>query len=447
MAKTARIVLTVLLVCAVAAVAPGPVRADSAIEQRLRSQAKQAMSEFDQLEYERAKKLLLEAIVEAKRQRLQQSRVLADIYVNLGVVYFAGFEDVESARLAFLEALAIDPGVSIDRAYRTKAMAELLRESREETAQSPQEAAECASVRNLDHSPVAGAEPGVPARLEVLVAGRFGDVQVILRFRNPADEQFRALRMKRVGICKYEGAIPGDAVGGDAVHYYLEVQNRRERTVARSGSNRRPHVIAVNAPDDPGPAAIVRADRPSAAAARALFISFAAGSGAGYVNGKTEQTEVAIKCCLAADVVHIAPEIGIYLNPRTSLSAAARVGFPVLANRSGHSKIAAAGLLRLRYGLMPGPNGLHLSGLLGVGLMRHTIKLTDVTDDAGDVDTSASGPLLTGAGLGYVHSLSQTIRLLVEFNTIAGVPVAQIVGIEPNLAFQFDLNLGLVWDM
>ena len=111
MASLLRASVVLLLVLGLAGVNPAHAAPDA--EQQIRDHTQKAMEHFDMLEYELAKKLLLEAVVIAKKNRLTKTRVLADTYLYLGVVHFAGFEDVESARLAFMDAVIADGGAKL----------------------------------------------------------------------------------------------------------------------------------------------------------------------------------------------------------------------------------------------------------------------------------------------------------------------------------------------
>jgi hypothetical protein len=144
-------------------------------------------------------------------------------------------------------------------------------------------------------------------------------------------------------------------------------------------------------------------------------------------------------------VFHVFPELGFYLNRRLSVSVAARIGFPLDANRDEHSTAAPSGLLRVRYAVDETGNGLLVSGAVGGGVIRHTVKLDGVPMDEGDVDTSASGPLLAGAGAGYSKALGGPMRFLAELNAIVGIPVVEeFQQVKPNFAVQFDVNVGLI---
>jgi hypothetical protein len=145
------------------------------------------------------------------------------------------------------------------------------------------------------------------------------------------------------------------------------------------------------------------------------------------------------------------PEIGYYFTSRTSLSIAFRMGFAIGANIEGHATASPAGLLRLRHALREGGEGVVLSGAVGGGIIRHTVKVEEAAAGM-DTDTTASGPFLLGGGVGYVKKLSSMMSLIGELNGLAAIPggVEELGAcpgagcVKPHFGFQFDLNLGML---
>jgi hypothetical protein len=188
------------------------------------------------------------------------------------------------------------------------------------------------------------------------------------------------------------------------------------------------------------------ADRPK------LFLSLAAGTGAGYVTGETETAQSPVGCCFAPALLHVFPEIGYYISNQMAVSLAFRFGFPVGANIMGHATGAPAGLLRVRYALDPAGDGIQLTGAIGGGLLRHTVKIEDQAEDM-NVDTTASGPVMIGAGAAYVRPLSGPMKFVAELNALAaftaGVSeLGECPGtgcIRPSFGLQFDANLGILF--
>ena len=70
---------------------------DAATINEMKKLARQAMENYDLMEYEEAKKMFNKAILIAKKQRMGDHPLTAQLYLHLGIVYFSGFQDVESA--------------------------------------------------------------------------------------------------------------------------------------------------------------------------------------------------------------------------------------------------------------------------------------------------------------------------------------------------------------
>jgi len=179
-----------------------------------------------------------------------------------------------------------------------------------------------------------------------------------------------------------------------------------------------------------------------------VFLNVAVGTGGGFVTGVTEQQANEVKCCFAPALLHVFPEVGFYVSPKTSIGAAFRMGFPIGANIPGHSTAAPAALIRIRQSLGEGQDGLQVVGSIGGGVLRNTIKLSEAPADM-NTDIVASGPLLIGAGAAYTKALGGPIKFVAEANAIAGIPVIDKLGADPgfnlNFGVQVDVNLGLMF--
>src|SRR2546423_4060470 len=98
-------------------VAPRVAHADP--KKDIQQKIKEAMENYDLLEYEEARKLLNQALTIAKQKKLENDPVTAQVHLRLAIVYKAGLNDEESAKLSFLSAVQIDPKITIDAAYKT----------------------------------------------------------------------------------------------------------------------------------------------------------------------------------------------------------------------------------------------------------------------------------------------------------------------------------------
>ncbi len=449
----------------------------------LKKYAREAMENYDLMEYETAKKLLNKAIALAKKKRMGDNPLTAQLYLHLGIVYFSGFSDVESAKVAFIDAVSIDPQIVLNPAYKTGEMEKLLAEAKSEfgsksggrdsggDTEPPAEVddVDCGSLVGMSHTLVDSAKGGRNTPITAHVSADLHASKVTLFYRPDGEADFSETPMKKQGSCKFVGKIPGKAMRGEVVHYYIGAFNKGGKLIAKKGSAASPNIIEIEAGGGSVGAAGSGGDNEnplgeggggggehhssggevhsgvSTPSKHKFFVGVALGSGGGYVSGETEQAAQTVGCCFAPALFHVLPELGYHLSAKNSISFAFRFGVPVGADLPGHATAAPAGLLRFRHELDAKPGGASISALIGGGLIRHTVPLSG---DMG-TDTSATGPLLVGGGLGWTKPFG-SMAFIAELNALAGIPVISEMGtcpgvgcVKPNFAVQLDANLGL----
>ncbi|HEU5056108.1 MAG TPA: hypothetical protein VFU21_06270, partial [Kofleriaceae bacterium] len=419
-------------------------------KKEIQAKNKKAMESFDMLEFEAARSALTDALSLARKHKLEKDKVVARVYLNLGIVEFAGLKDEDAARTAFASAVAIDPDIQIDVAYKTEGMAELLsavkkgggkagggeRGGSDLFADGEGEGggAGCDAIDGIDHSLVEAGKPGVAQTISARVGTGVGAEKVTLYYRAQGAVDFTAIPMKKGKGCTFEAEIPSSAMKGEAVHYYVAAL-KGKKSLASRGSSGSPNIIelagsagAADPDENPLGGGSSGGDISGGVEAggedggkKTVFVSLAVGTGGGYVTGTTEVAGSEVGCCFAPALLHLLPEIGYYFSRQLSLSAAFRMGFAMGANVMGHATAAPAGFLRLRYALAESGDGLQVSGALGGGIIRHTVKVEEAPSGM-DTDTTASGPVLVGGGLGYVKPISGSMRFVGEVNTLAAIP-------------------------
>jgi tetratricopeptide (TPR) repeat protein len=113
----------------------GPARAqDPAAIDKLVQMNKKALDDYDTLEWESAKRTLLEALTAAKKAGLDNHAVMARTYVHLGAVYVTGYKDRNKAIQSFTRALEIDPSIQLSRGIATQEVNEVFAEARRQRA-------------------------------------------------------------------------------------------------------------------------------------------------------------------------------------------------------------------------------------------------------------------------------------------------------------------------
>jgi hypothetical protein len=445
-------------------------------KKEIQAKNKKAMESFDMLEFEQARSTLGEALQLAKKSKLGKDKVVARTYLNLGIVEYAGLKDEDAAKSAFTQAVAIDPNIQIDVAYKTEGMNELLStvkkggggkgggEEPTLSGDGGEGAADCDAIEGIDHTLVESGKAGVPQTISARVGSGVGAEKVSLFYRGQGSVDFTEVPMTRRDGCSFEAKIPASAMKGDAVHYYVAAL-KGKKALASRGSSGSPNIIDLGGggggSGDENPLAssgggsdgdVSGGVEPEATGGKkTVFVSLAVGTGGGYVTGTTEVADSEVGCCFAPALLHLFPEIGYYLSRKLSLSAAFRMGFALGANVMGHATAAPAGLLRVRYALDESGAGFQVSGAIGGGIIRHTVKVEEAPSGM-DKDTTASGPFLIGGGLGYTKPVTGSMSFVGELNALAAAPVGiKEIGtcpgegcVKPHFGLQFDINLGLL---
>lgn len=459
----------IVAVCLLAGVAYADPKADIA------GKTKAAMESYDMMDYAAATKSLNQALALSKKAKLDKDPVTAKIHLDLGIAAFAN-GDPDSAKVSFLNALAIDPKIKIDAAYKSADLDKLLNEARAELGGggTPEPAGDpgvdCASQKGFNHTLIDSTKRGAPQPVEVILGKDIKATKVSAWYRAEGQTQFTEVTLTANG-CKYTGAIPAAAMSGSVVHYYVAAYSAdNAKPVASKGSAGSPNIMDVTgtaaAPvrtgdnenplgggstatppvgETPDTGVVGGVEGPSKPPH--ILIGINAGFGAGYVTGTTETAMEEVKsCCIGSGGAVITGELGYAVNAKLSINLAARVGLPVGANFDGHATLAPAGLLRLRYGFSDSGEGVRVMGQLGVGILRNTIKLDDGKSGM-DTDIVAQGPLLIGAGIGFKKNISHAVAFVVDLSVLAGIAVVDSFSSSKamNSGLTTDLSLGLLF--
>jgi Tetratricopeptide repeat len=177
-----------------------------------------------------------------------------------------------------------------------------------------------------------------------------------------------------------------------------------------------------------------------------ILIAAAGGTSLGYVTGSTETGNQVQKCCIGTSPVVVAAEVGYRASPQLSFGLAARIGFPIGANVMNHATSAIAGFARVRYALSSSGDGLRVMGEIGAGILRNTIKLDNMAPGM-NTDIVAQGPLLIGAGIGFMRHISRSIAFHIDLDVITAAAVATRLGSANRLnsGISADMSVGLAF--
>lgn len=455
--------------CAVLAIAALVVRSPQAwadAKQDIVAKAKEAMTNYDNFESDTARKLLNEALTIAKKSKLDNDPAVAKVHLYLGIVYFAGLNQVDSAKLEFLTAAQIDPKIQIEPSYRRPDLAKLLDDARLEAANTtpvkpvgpdigPKPAIEvnCSTVMGVQHTALETAAMNSVTPLIAYIGEDVVAARVSIMYRVEGATDFSEAPMAKEG-CKYSGNIPKEMMKGKMIHYYIAGLTSTGKVVASSGSSQVPNLIemtaAVGGDSEVPTEKIVKVAGPSKPGKKSVFFGVAVGTGGGAVSGTTEITDSTVNCggaplCVAPALLTFMPELGFYLSPKSSISLVARLGLPIGADTTGHATLAPAALVRFRHTFAADGNGFGISGSLGGGTIRNVVEITDPnTKMALGKDTIAMGPLLVGGSVGYSAAMSGSLRFFADLAATAGIPVVKELG-DARLGFgvQLDVSMGI----
>ncbi len=450
--------------------------ADASPKSDIQAKIKEAMENYDLMDYDAARKLLNQALAIAKKNKLDKDPATAKAYLSLGIVSFAN-QDQDAAKLSFLSAIQIDSKIQIDAAYKSAEMSKLLEATRTEATGGggggePEPAGpvdtgiDCATVQGLQHTIIDTAKTGGPIAIEALVAPDVTQTKVSVMYRPEGATEFTEVKLKKEGDCKYTGQIPTSAIKGSLMHYYVAAYNEVGKPSASKGSSGSPNIIEITAGtggvggsdnEDPiggggggggatGGGGSVSSGVTVEGPKRAhVLIAVTGGGGTGYVTGETEGMNAVKNCCFGKLIGVVTPELGYFVSPQLSISLAARIGLPVGANVEGHATAAPSGLVRVRYGLSPTGYGLRVMGQAGAGFLRNTITLDDPMSPDMDTDIVAQGPLLVGGGVGFTRKLGGSVAFVADLSLLGAIAVVDSMGAAPKLnnGFGIDLSIGL----
>ena len=207
----------------------------------VQKKTKEAMENYDLMDYAASKKTLEAALATAKKAKLDKDPVTAKVYLSLGIASFAD-GDQDGAKAAFGAAVAIDPKIQIDAAYKSPELNKLLEAAKSGGSAPPIEngggdvksaGADCAGVKGLQHTIIDTAPGGRALPIEVLVGSDVTSSKLGVFYRVEGSTDFTEVKLEKQGDCKYTGAIPSGAMKGGLLHYYVAALNEIGRASCR----------------------------------------------------------------------------------------------------------------------------------------------------------------------------------------------------------------------
>jgi hypothetical protein len=381
---------------------------DQAAIEKLVELNKKALADYDTLEWESAKRTLLDAVMAGKKAGLEDHAVMARTYIHLGAVYVTGFKDRDKAIQSFTRALEIDPSIQLSRGIASQEVNEAFAEARRQRGGGgtvtppppPPPAPPKKRTQRLSVSDSVG-EKDLPVKITALdcpnedeaIRDRTATLRcaleqtralqqvanVFLMYQEPGKDNYTEVQMTKTARGWYVGRIPKKAVTGKSIRYYFEGRNVAGKTIVTNGEEANPITLLLmteeayrksrgtnvdrSGPDTENP--LIVPEGPYLGGKRQWWIGIGAGSGFGYAKGQgleaVNRSPDMMFNKLAnefqpggawAGLLHLAPELGYQISPNVAISVEGR--FQYIPQPAKYSRFAAtraiSGLLKvMRY--------------------------------------------------------------------------------------------------
>jgi hypothetical protein len=264
---------------------------DQAAVDKLVQMNKKALDDFDTLDFDAAKRILLDALAAGKKAGLDNHPVMGRTYIHLGAVYITGFHDKQRGLQSFGRALEIDPAIQLSKGIETAdvsaAFAEAQRNARasgggagggddnapppppkkkrrgpvmedESAAASDDQPKPKKKRRSSDEEPDLPAHVGAldcpepdeaiidkPLTLRCALNPSLPVASVYLMYRAPGKEDYNEVLMTKTPKGWLQAKIPKKAVTGKSIQFYFEGRNGAGKAVVANGGAESPNIVLV----------------------------------------------------------------------------------------------------------------------------------------------------------------------------------------------------------
>jgi Tfp pilus assembly protein PilF len=414
---------------------------------------KKALDEYENLNFEEARKILKDALDFCHEAGLDQHPVTARTNIHLGVVVLTGFKQRDAATKYFRKAIEIQPDIKMTKSLANPEIQAAFDEvvaSMKGSSQVTPPPIKSGAESGISHEPVTRGPQGQSIPITVTIDPSLTPDKVLLWFRTGLSGDFTSRDMTEATPGNFAAELPPTATGGSQVSYFIEAQ-KGGQPVATLGSQASPFPVALSAPSPPMG---VQRPRPRPVSPRAsdgspsFYLGLSVGSGVGWASGAGEINTMHTTDPAGfapAQAVHLSPEIGYFLSPDLLLSVQARIQFlsgltsmTCATTCASPPSTAIAAFARLTWFLSTASLKPYLSASVGGGRIRHVAEFPKFTDCGTGtttcVESIPAGAVLLGPGAGIVYSLTRGFGLVAGLNTQLGFP---------RFTFNVDLNVGV----
>jgi hypothetical protein len=434
--------------------------ADPAALDKITKLNRKALEEYQNLNFDEARKLLQQALDAASEAGLDRHPALARTYVHLGVVQLAGFKQKDEAVKLFRKAMDIQPDIKLDKSLATPEIQEVYDAAA--SAPKPEETPKPAEGEGITHEPVTRSPQGKAIVIKAEVASSVGAKKVVLSYNADGADEFAEKEMTEdpPGSGVYSTEVPSSATQGGVVDYFIEARGDDDKTLASKGSAQKAmKVLLLGANGEPVVTMMKRKKReappPKEAEGPTWFLGLGLGSGLGWTTGYGEinsQDKIKPPGFAPSTLGHLAPEIGYFLSSSMLLSFQLRLQYVTGATafypggtECGGDGVcspawnAVAGFARASFFLAEGDFRPYVSGIAGGGQIRHVAKFDSITSCGPQqnqtcIDTVAAGPIFLGAGGGFLYAMTPGFDLTLGANALVGFT---------TFTFHVDVNAGV----
>jgi len=451
-----------LLAVAVLAASPrARAQEDSPAVEKIVKLNKKAVDEYQNLNFDKARKILEDALEACSRAGLDNHPVTARTHVHLGVVLLAGLKQKDAAIDEFKKAAAIQSDVKLDTALATPEIQEVFDQAVAggKSGGDSSGGGAAASEDAITHEPITRATQGKAIPINATLDSSVKAKKVVLAFSADGSDDFGEREMKEESPGNWMAQIPSSATQGAKVSYYIEVIGDDDSVAARKGSAASPLVVSLRGPGGASlrPVRKKTAEPPPKPKSEgpSLFLALGLGSGFGWTTGTGEvngMDHVNPAGFAWARLGQISPQIGYFVSPNLLVSAQLRFQLVTGATayhstnttECGTSMVcnpatyAVAGFGRVDYLIDAGDLHPFVGGLLGGGTIRHITSFPSEPHcgSSGNqtcVDTVAAGPIFVGGSAGLLYNVSSAFALMAQANAELGFS---------KFTFNLDLNVG-----